>query len=92
MFPSAEARGFDDDARRESRPDARPSRRDISGGETDICAVLGAVDLGYRAILAQDAPCSSSDAAHDALMRLYRERYSQQIELAGAQEIVDAWR
>lgn len=67
----------------------------ISGGETDICVlatVLGAVDLGYRVVLAQDALCSSSDATHDALMRLYRERYSQQIELADAQEIVDAWR
>lgn len=57
-----------------------------------LATVLGAVDLGYHVILAQDALCSLSDATHDALMRLYRERYSQQIELADAQEIVDAWR
>ena len=48
----------------------------ISGAETDVCvlaAVLGAVDFGYRVVLATDALCSSSDATHDALLTLYRE-------------------
>jgi len=67
----------------------------ITGAETDVCvlaAVLSAVDLGYRVVLAHDALCSSSDRTHDALMTLYAERFSQQIELAGAAEILDAWR
>ena len=67
----------------------------VTGSETDVCvlsSVLSAVDLGYRVILARDAVCSSSDDAHDALLMLYRRRFEVQIELAEAQEILDAWR
>lgn len=67
----------------------------ISGAETDVCvlaAVLGAVDLGYRVVVATDAICSSSDHTHDALLTLYRERYGQQVEAAGSEEILGAWR
>jgi nicotinamidase-related amidase len=49
----------------------------IAGAETDVCvlaAVLDAVDLGYRVVLATDALCSSSDGTHDALLTLYRNR------------------
>ena len=38
----------------------------VSGGETDVCVlatVLGAIDLGYRVIVATDAICSSADRA-----------------------------
>ena len=66
----------------------------ISGAETDVCvlaAVMDAVDLGYRTVLASDALCSSSDQTHDALMTLYRERFSEQIELAETAAILDAW-
>jgi len=66
----------------------------ITGAETDVCvlaAVLDAVDLGYRVVLASDALCSSSDATHDALMTLYRERFSQQIETAETATILAAW-
>jgi nicotinamidase-related amidase len=66
----------------------------ISGGETDICVlgtVLGAVDYGYRVILASDALCSSSDETHDALMRLYRDRFSVQIEAASTKDILSNW-
>ena len=45
----------------------------ITGAETDVsflAAVLDAVDLGYRVVLATDALCSSSDATHDALLTL----------------------
>jgi len=42
--------------------------------------VLGAVDHGYRVIVVTDAVCSSSDEGHDAMLKLYRERYSLQIE------------
>ena len=66
----------------------------ITGAETDVCvlaAVLGAVDLGYGVILATDALCSSSDATHDALLTLYRNRFSQQIETATSETILACW-
>jgi nicotinamidase-related amidase len=66
----------------------------ITGAETDVCvlaAVLDAVDLGYRVVLAIDALCSSSDATHDALMTLYQERFSEQIETAETASILAAW-
>jgi nicotinamidase-related amidase len=66
----------------------------ITGAETDVCvlaAVLDAVDLGYRVVLAKDALCSSSDQTHDALMTLYQERFSEQIETAETASILAAW-
>jgi nicotinamidase-related amidase len=56
----------------------------ITGTETDVCVlatVLGAIDFGYRVVMAIDALCSSSDATHEeALLTLYRQRFAQQIE------------
>lgn len=66
----------------------------VTGGETDVCVlatVLGAVDRGLRVVLATDAPCSSSDATHDALMELYLSRFSQQIEAATTNEVLAHW-
>jgi nicotinamidase-related amidase len=66
----------------------------ITGAETDVCvlaAVLDAVDRGYRVVLASDAICSSSDETHDALMTLYGQRFSQQIETAETEAILAAW-
>jgi nicotinamidase-related amidase len=66
----------------------------ITGGETDVCVlatVLGAVDLGYRVILATDALCSSSDTAHDAQLSVYHRRYSMQVETALTADILKAW-
>ena len=67
----------------------------ITGAETDVCvlgAVIDAVDRGYRVVLATDAICSSSDQTHDALMTLYQNRFSQQIETAETEAILEAWR
>jgi len=67
----------------------------ISGGETDVCVLataLGAIDRGYRVVLARDALCSSSDDTHDALMELYLKRFSLQLEAATVEEILTAWR
>jgi nicotinamidase-related amidase len=67
----------------------------ITGGETDVCVlatVMGAIDRGYRVVLAIDGLCSSQDSTHDALMLLYRSRFAQQIECAPMEEIMDAWR
>ena len=67
----------------------------VSGGETDVCVlstVLGAVDHGYRVVIASDALCSSSDETHDALMSVYERRYSQQVELVNTDLILQEWR
>jgi nicotinamidase-related amidase len=66
----------------------------ITGAETDVCVLataLGAVDRGYRVILVTDAICSSADETHDALITLYTSRYSQQVETATAEELLEAW-
>jgi nicotinamidase-related amidase len=65
----------------------------VSGAETDVCVlatVLAAVDHGYRVVLLTDAICSSSDEGHDALMKMYRNRFDVQIELASVAEMLDA--
>jgi nicotinamidase-related amidase len=67
----------------------------VSGSETDVCVlatVLDAVDLGYRVVVVRDAVCSSSDEGHDMLMRLYRVRFSEQIETAEAATILERWK
>ena len=66
----------------------------VTGAETDVCVlatVLGAVDHGYRVIIVTDAVCSSSDEGHDSLLKLYHERYSQQIETADSETILSLW-
>lgn len=66
----------------------------VSGGETDVCVlatVLGAVDRGYRVVLATDALCSSSDETHDALLKVYENRYGQQVEAVTTDVILAAW-
>jgi nicotinamidase-related amidase len=67
----------------------------ITGGETDVCViatVLGAVDLGYRVIVVRDALCSVSDVAHDAALRIYDERFNEQVETCTADALLSAWR
>jgi nicotinamidase-related amidase len=66
----------------------------ITGAETDVCvlaAIMGAVDRGYRVVVATDAICSSSDMMHEALMNLYRQRFSEQIEVADSDTILSCW-
>jgi nicotinamidase-related amidase len=67
----------------------------ITGSETDVCVlatVLDAVDLGLRVIVVEDALCSSFDEGHDALMTLYRNRFSEQVELMTHAHVSDLWR
>lgn len=66
----------------------------VTGSETDVCvlsSVLDAVDLGLRVTVVEDAVCSSSDDGHDALLMLYRKRYSLQIQTARLDEILADW-
>lgn len=80
-------------------PDRLLSRRPtttliVTGVETDVCvlaSVLGAVDRGFRTIIAADAVCSSADETHDAMLAFYSTRFSEQIELAETAEILENW-
>ncbi len=56
-----------------------------------LATVLSAVDHGYRVVIVSDAICSSSDPGHDALLGMYRQRFSQQIEIATSGQILQAW-
>jgi len=53
--------------------------------------VLDAVNLGYRVVILQDGLCSSSDEGHDALMTMYRLRYTEQIDLIMADMLPEIW-
>src|ERR1043166_2328487 len=66
----------------------------VSGAETDVCVlstVLDAVDIGFRVVIVEDALCSSSDAGHDALMTMYRLRFTEQIDLVTAEALKETW-
>ena len=52
--------------------------------------MLDAVDHGYRVVVVADAVCSVSDEAHESLLALYGNRFGQQIEVAGSEEILAA--
>ena len=66
----------------------------ITGSETDVCVlatVLEGVDRGFRVIVVEDGLCSSSDQGHDALMTLYRTRFTDQIELLELDAVLGLW-
>jgi nicotinamidase-related amidase len=66
----------------------------VTGSETDVCVlatVLGAIDHGYRVIVVTDGVCSSSDEGHDALLSLYAQRFSYQLETADSETILAQW-
>ena len=67
----------------------------LTGAETDVCvlstALLGAIDHGYRVIIAEDAVCSSSDQGHDSSLALFAQRFSLQLEVTDTQTILGAW-
>jgi nicotinamidase-related amidase len=67
----------------------------ITGGETDVCVlatVMGAIDRGFRVVLVLDALCSSADETHDALIKLYASRFSEQVEAVMLEEVLEHWR
>ena len=67
----------------------------ITGGETDVCVlatVMAAVDLGFRIVLPIDALCSARDGTHDALLKLYQERFTNQIETTTTERVLAEWR
>lgn len=50
----------------------------VAGGETDVCALPRV----------SDALCRSSDQMHDALLRLYECRYSEQVETVSIEDLL----
>jgi nicotinamidase-related amidase len=66
----------------------------ITGGETDVCVlatVMAAVDLGFRVVLPVDALCSARDKTHDALMALYSERFTNQVQTTSTERVLKEW-
>jgi nicotinamidase-related amidase len=67
----------------------------LTGLESDVCvlsAALDAVDRGYRVVIVTDALCSSSDQTHDAILTIFRGRFSEQIETCDSETILSHWR
>jgi nicotinamidase-related amidase len=67
----------------------------LTGLESDVCvlsAALDAVDRGYRVVIVTDALCSSSDRTHDAILTIFRGRFSEQIETCDGETILSHWR
>jgi nicotinamidase-related amidase len=75
--------------------DIRLRERDVDtiivSGVRALSTVLGAVDRGYRVVVATDALCSSSSESHDALLALFRDRYSEQVEAVTSDVIIENW-
>ena len=63
-----------------------------TGGPGDSGLNTTAVDLGFRIVIVEDALCSSLDAGHDALMTLYRNRFSEQIDVVDLDQLKELWR
>lgn len=62
----------------------------VSGAETEVCVmatVVGAIDLGYRVVIATDALCSSADSTHDAMLEIYHSRFGMQVETVEVDEL-----
>lgn len=65
----------------------------ITGGETDVCVLataLGAIDLGYRAIILTDAVCSGADETHDASLKLLQSRFTAQMDAMSTEAFLSA--
>jgi nicotinamidase-related amidase len=52
---------------------------------------MAAVDHGFRVVLPSDALCSARDKTHDALMTLYRERFTNQVETTSTERVLREW-
>ena len=64
----------------------------VSGAETEVCVlatVFGAIDRGFRVVIATDAICSSADPTHDAMLEIYHSRFGMQVETSAVAEILE---
>lgn len=73
-------------------PEATPNLI-LAGAETDICVLataFGAIDLGFRVILVEDALTSSSRTGHEAALTLCKIRLPQQIIVTSLEKVLNA--
>jgi nicotinamidase-related amidase len=63
----------------------------VVSGVRVLSTVLGAIDRGYRVIVATDALCSTSGESRNALLALLQSRYIEQVETAHSDVIVENW-
>lgn len=69
--PGLTAAGGPPDISQEQFFDVPTVRPEENCGETDVrvlATVRGAIDIGYRDVVAEDALCSSADQSHDAMI------------------------
>ena len=67
----------------------------FSGVETDVCVLgtlMGAVDRGYRVVVASDAVASGNPNAHKAALEFVFPRYEMQIEVSDTDTILANWK
>jgi nicotinamidase-related amidase len=65
----------------------------LSGVETDMCVLatlMGAVDRGYRCVIAEDAVASSVEEAHEAALKMLKLRLAEQVEIASVDDVLAA--
>lgn len=66
----------------------------LTGVETDVCVLataIEAMEAGLRVILARDALTSSSLSCHAKALDILHDRFDEQIEVAGVDQILAAW-
>ena len=66
----------------------------LTGAETDVCVLttaLAAVDRGLRVIIVADAVTSGSKPCHAVTLDMLRSRYSEQVEVASADQLLAVW-
>ena len=67
----------------------------FSGVETDVCVLgtmMGAVDRGFRVVVASDAVASGNPKSHQAALDIVFPRYEMQIEVADTDTILANWK
>jgi nicotinamidase-related amidase len=52
---------------------------------------LGVVDRGFRTIVVTDAICGESGDGDDAIMHIYNQRFTEQVETAEAETVLSQW-
>lgn len=66
----------------------------LAGVETEVCVLstaMQAMDRAWRVVVVEDAVASSTPRSHRAALELMRTRFSCQIDIAAAGEVLAAW-
>lgn len=66
----------------------------LTGVETEVCVLstaMQAMDRGWRVVVVEDAVTSSAPEGHRAALELMRTRFTHQIDIAAAKDVLAAW-